>query len=62
MRKTLESHFVYKDGDNCMKVLVIPDIHLKTWIFDRAEDILKSAMIVIDTETGKYKKIDVLGA
>lgn len=25
-----------------MKVLVIPDIHLKTWIFDRAEDILKS--------------------
>lgn len=26
-----------------MKVLVIPDIHLKAWIFDRAEDILKSA-------------------
>lgn len=25
-----------------MRVLVIPDIHLKTWIFDRAEDILKS--------------------
>ena len=24
-----------------MKVLVIPDIHLKTWIFDRAENILK---------------------
>ncbi len=24
-----------------MKVLVIPDIHLKTWIFDRAESILK---------------------
>lgn len=24
-----------------MKVLVIPDIHLKTWIFDRAETILK---------------------
>ena len=24
-----------------MKVLVIPDIHLKKWIFDRAEDILK---------------------
>lgn len=24
-----------------MRVLVIPDIHLKTWIFDRAEDILK---------------------
>ncbi len=45
-----------------MKVLVIPDIHLKTRIFDRAEDILKSAMLVIDTETGKYKKIDVLGA
>jgi len=27
-----------------MKVLVIPDIHLKKWIFDRAEDILKSDM------------------
>lgn len=25
-----------------MKVLVIPDIHLKTWIFDRAEEILKA--------------------
>ena len=25
-----------------MKVLVIPDIHLKTWIFDQAETILKS--------------------
>lgn len=25
-----------------MKILVIPDIHLKTWIFDRAEDILKA--------------------
>ncbi len=25
-----------------MKVLVIPDIHLKMWIFDRAETILKS--------------------
>lgn len=25
-----------------MKVLVIPDIHLKTWIFDRAENILKA--------------------
>ena len=24
-----------------MKVLVIPDIHLKPWIFDRAEKILK---------------------
>lgn len=24
-----------------MRVLVIPDIHLKTWIFDCAEDILK---------------------
>lgn len=24
-----------------MRVLVIPDIHLKTWIFDRAEKILK---------------------
>ncbi|HIW84514.1 MAG TPA: metallophosphoesterase [Candidatus Dorea gallistercoris] len=24
-----------------MRILVIPDIHLKTWIFDRAEDILK---------------------
>lgn len=25
-----------------MKVLVIPDIHLKPWLFDRAEDILKN--------------------
>ena len=24
-----------------MKVLVIPDIHLKKWIFDKAEGILK---------------------
>ena len=24
-----------------MNVLVIPDIHLKTWLFDRAEAILK---------------------
>lgn len=30
------------DGDDDMKVLVIPDIHLKTWIFDRAEDIIKA--------------------
>ena len=25
-----------------MKILVIPDLHLKPWIFDRAEDILKA--------------------
>ena len=25
-----------------MKILVIPDIHLKIWIFDQAEDILKA--------------------
>ena len=25
-----------------MKVLVIPDVHLKAWLFDRAEDILRS--------------------
>jgi len=25
-----------------MKILVIPDIHLKTWIFDRAENIMKA--------------------
>ena len=25
-----------------MNVLVIPDIHLKTWLFDRAEAILKT--------------------
>ena len=25
-----------------MKVLVIPDIHLKSWIFDRAEEIMRS--------------------
>jgi hypothetical protein len=27
-----------------MKVLVIPDIHLKGWVFDRAEEILRSGM------------------
>ena len=26
-----------------MRILVIPDIHLKTWIFERAEDILKAS-------------------
>ena len=31
MRKSLESHFAYK-REKYMKVLVIPDIHLKTWI------------------------------
>jgi len=25
-----------------MRILVIPDIHLKAWIFDRAEDILRA--------------------
>ena len=25
-----------------MKVLVIPDVHLKNWIFDKAENVLKS--------------------
>ena len=25
-----------------MRILVIPDVHLKTWMFDRAEDILKA--------------------
>ena len=25
-----------------MRILVIPDVHLKTWIFDRAEAIMKS--------------------
>jgi predicted phosphodiesterase len=25
-----------------MKILVIPDIHLKTWIYDRADDILRA--------------------
>lgn len=32
-----------QDGSNDRKILVIPDIHLKTWIFDRAEDVLKSS-------------------
>ena len=41
MRISLESHFAYK-REKYMKVLVIPDIHLKTWIFDRAENILKA--------------------
>ena len=25
-----------------MRILVIPDIHLKSWIFDRAEEIMRS--------------------
>lgn len=41
MLMTPESHFTYMNGVYVMRVLVIPDIHLKTWIFDRAEDILK---------------------
>ena len=41
MHISLESHFAYK-RKRYMKVLVIPDIHLKTWIFDRAETILKA--------------------
>ena len=24
-----------------MKVLIIPDVHLKPWIFDQAEDIMR---------------------
>lgn len=80
LRIALESCFAYR-GDGVMRVLVIPDIHLKPWIFDRAEKILKdgiistdvfstyrdgrqigeSAMIVIDSETGKYEKIEVMG-
>jgi hypothetical protein len=27
-------------GDNSVKVLVIPDVHLKPWVFDRAEEIM----------------------
>lgn len=30
------------NGEDGMKVLVIPDIHLKTWIFDKAERILQT--------------------
>ena len=30
-----------EEWDN-MKVLVIPDVHLKTWIFDKVENVLKS--------------------
>ena len=40
LRISLESYFDY-GGDDVMRVLVIPDIHLKIWIFDRAEKILK---------------------
>ena len=29
-----------KERNDLMRVLVIPDIHLKPWIFDRAEKIL----------------------
>ena len=28
-----------------MKVLVIPDVHLKSWMFDRAEEVLKKEHI-----------------
>ena len=35
LRISLENCFAY-GGDGVMRVLVIPDIHLKTWIFDRA--------------------------
>ena len=38
---SFERHFVLR-GKRYMKVLVIPDIHLKKWIFDRAETILKA--------------------
>lgn len=27
-----------------MKVLVIPDVHLKSWMFERAEEIMKKGM------------------
>jgi hypothetical protein len=27
-------------GDNSVKALVIPDVHLKPWVFDRAEEIM----------------------
>ncbi len=27
-----------------MKVLVIPDVHLKPWMFERAEEIMKKGM------------------
>lgn len=40
LRISLESCFTYR-GEGVMRALVIPDIHLKTWIFDRAEKILK---------------------
>ena len=40
LRISLENCFAY-GGDGVMRVLVIPDIHLKTWIFDRAEKIIK---------------------
>ena len=35
LRISLENCFAY-GGDGVMRVLVIPDIHLKTWTFDRA--------------------------
>lgn len=40
LRISLENCFAY-GGDGVMRVFVIPDIHLKPWIFDRAEKILK---------------------
>ena len=40
LRISLENCFAYGE-DGVMRVLVIPDIHLKTWIFDRTEKIIK---------------------
>jgi len=41
------------------RVLVIPDVHLKPWIFDMADKIDKSSygnqkLYVVDTESKKY--------
>ena len=40
LRISLENCFAHA-GDGVMRVLVIPDIHLKTWIFDRTKKIIK---------------------
>ena len=34
-----------------MKVLVIPDVHLKSWMFERAEEIMKKGMVKLEEKS-----------
>lgn len=33
-----------------MKVLVIPDVHLKPWIFSQAAKLMKDRVLILDQE------------